>query len=66
MLKNNIYNWIKSVNDRGSNANFDDIMIKFVDDYEVKDIENALRELENEGKISKGNLCGIIYYEAWE
>ena len=66
MLKNNIYNWIKSVNDRGSNANFDDIMIKFVDDYEVKDIENALQELENEDKISKGDLCGIIYYEAWK
>ena len=65
MLKNIIYNWIKSVNERGSNVNFDDIMIKYVDNYEVRDIENALEELEKEGKISKGDLCGILYYEAW-
>lgn len=66
MLKSNIYGWIKQVNSRGSNPSFDDIMIKFVDDYEVKDIENALQELEEDGKISKGDLCGILYYEAWQ
>lgn len=66
MLKSNIYDWIKQVNSRGSNPSLDDIMIKFVDDYEVKDIENALQELEEDGKISKGDLCGILYYEAWQ
>ena len=71
MLKDNIYDWIKKVNDRRSDPNFEDIMIKFVDDescgidYEVEDIENALEELEKEGKISKGDLCGIIYYSVW-
>ena len=65
MLKSNIYDWIKQVNSRGSNPNFDDIMMRYVDDYEVEDIENALQELEEDGKISKGNLCGILYYEAW-
>lgn len=65
MLKSNIYGWIKQVNSRGSNPNFDDIMMRYVDDYEVEDIENALQELEEDGKISKGDLCGILYYEAW-
>ena len=65
MLKSNIYDWIKQVNSRGSNPNFDDIMMRYVDDYEVEDIENALQELEEDGKISKGDLCGILYYEAW-
>ena len=40
-------------------------MIKFSDDYEIKDIEDALEELKEEGRISESNLCGILYFEAW-
>ena len=65
MLKNTIYNWIKKLGEKGTNPNFDDIMIKFSDDYEIKDIENALEELKEEGRISESNLCGILYFEAW-
>ena len=65
MLKETIYIWMKKVAESGSNINFDDIMIKFSDDYEIKDIENALEELKEEGKISETNLCGILYFEAW-
>lgn len=65
MLKDNIYNWIKNVNEKGSNPSFDNIMEKFIDDYEVKEIEDALDQLEIENQISKTDLCGIIFYEAW-
>ena len=50
MLKNTIYNWIKKLGEKGTNPNFDDIMIKFSDDYEIKDIENALESLKEEGE----------------
>ena len=65
MLKDTIYNWIKKVGEKGTNPNFDDIMIKFSDDYEIKDIENALEELKEKGRITETNLCGILYFEAW-
>ncbi len=65
MLKDTIYNWIKKVGERQTNPNFDDIMIKFSDDYEIKDIEDALEELKEKGRITETNLCGILYYEAW-
>ena len=65
MLKETIYDWIKKVGEKQTNPNFDDIMIKFSDDYEIKDIENALEELKEKGRISETNLCGILYYEAW-
>ena len=65
MLKETIYSWIKKLGDEQINPNFDDIMIKFSDDYEIKDIEDALEELKEEGRISESNLCGILYYEAW-
>mgnify|MGYP001359170188 FL=1 len=65
MLKETIYDWIKKVGEKQTNPNFDDIMIKFSDDYEIKDIEDALEELKEEGRISETNLCGILYYEAW-
>ena len=65
MLKNTIYKWIKKIGEKGTNPNFDDIMIKFSDDYEIKDIEDALEELKEEGRISETNLCSILYYEAW-
>ena len=65
MLKETIYSWIKKLGDEKINPNFDDIMIKFSDDYEIKDIEDALEELKEEGRISESNLCGILYYEAW-
>ena len=65
MLKETIYSWIKKVGEKQTNPNFDDIMIKFSDDYEIKDIENALEKLKEEGRISESNLCGIIYFEAW-
>jgi len=65
MLKDTIYNWIKQVGERQSNPNFENIMIKFSDDYEIKDIENALEELKKEGRISETDLCGILFYEAW-
>lgn len=65
MLKDTIYNWIKQVGERQSNPNFENIMIKFSDDYEIKDIENALEELKEEGRISETDLCGILFYEAW-
>jgi len=65
MLKETIYSWIKKLGDEQINPNFDDIMIKFSDDYEIKDIENALEELKKEGRISETDLCGILYYEAW-
>ena len=56
---------MKKVAELGSNVNFDDVMIKFSDDYEIKDIEDALEELEEEGRVTKTELCGIFYYEAW-
>ena len=65
MLKETIYSWIREVGEKQTNPNFDDIMIKFSDDYEIKDIENALEELKEEGRISETNLCGIFYFEAW-
>ena len=65
MLKETIYDWIKKVGDKQTNPNFDNIMIKFSDDYEIKDIEDALEELKKEGRISETNFCGILYYEAW-
>ncbi len=65
MLKETIYDWIKKVGEKQTNPNFDDIMIKFSDDYEIKDIEDALEELKKEGRISETNFCGILYYEAW-
>jgi len=65
MLKETIYSWIKKLGDEQINPNFDDIMIKFSDDYEIKDIEDALEELKEKGRISESNLCGILYYEAW-
>ena len=65
MLKETIYSWIKKLGDEQINPNFDDIMIKFSDDYEIKDIEDALEELKKEGRISESILCGILYYEAW-
>jgi len=65
MLKETIYSWIKKIGDEQINPNFDDIMIKFSDEYEIKDIENALEELKKEGRISETDLCGILYYEAW-
>ncbi len=65
MLKETIYSWIKKLGDKQINPNFDDIMIKFSDDYEIKDIEDALEELKEKGRISESNLCGILYYEAW-
>lgn len=65
MLKDTIYNWIQKTGELGNNPNFDDIMIKFSDQYEIKDIENALEELKKEGRISETDLCGILYYEAW-
>ncbi len=65
MLKETIYDWIKKVGEKQTNPNFDDIMIKFSDDYEIKDIEDALEELKKEGRISETNFCGIIYFEAW-
>ena len=65
MLKETIYDWIKKVGEKQTNPNFDDIMIKFSDDYEIKDIEDALEELKEEGRISETNLCGILYFEAW-
>ena len=65
MLKETIYSWIKKLGDEQISPNFDDIMIKFSDDYEIKDIEDALEELKEEGKISESDLCGILYYEAW-
>ena len=65
MLKDAIYKWIRDVGKRQSNPNFENIMIKFSDDYEIKDIENALEELKEEGRISETDLCGILFYEAW-
>ena len=65
MLKETIYSWIKKLGDEQINPNFDDIMIKFSDDYEIKDIEDALEELKEEGGVTETNLCGILYYEAW-
>ena len=65
MLKETIYSWIKKLGDEQINPNFDDIMIKFSDDYEIKDIEHALEELKEKGRITETNLCGILYYEAW-
>ena len=65
MLKETIYSWIKKLGDEQINPNFDDIMIKFSDDYEIKDIEDALEELKEKGRISESILCGILYYEAW-
>ena len=65
MLKETIYSWIKKLGDEQINPNFDDIMIKFSDDYEIKDIEDALEELKEEGRVTETNLCGILYYEAW-
>ena len=65
MLKETIYDWIKKVGEKQTNPNFDDIMIKFSDDYEIKGIEDALEELKKEGRISETNFCGIIYFEAW-
>ena len=56
---------MKEVAELGSNVNFDDIMIKFSDDYEIKEIENALEELKEEGRVTETNLCGILYFEAW-
>ncbi len=65
MLKETIYSWIKKVGEKQTNPNFDDIMIKFSDDYEIKDIEDALEKLKEEGRISESDLCGILYFEAW-
>ena len=65
MLKETIYIWMKEVAELGSNVNFDDVMIKFSDDYEIKDIEDALEELKEEGRVTETELCGIFYYEAW-
>ena len=65
MLKETIYSWIKKIGDEQISPNFDDIMIKFSDDYEIKDIEDALEELKEEGRVTETNLCGILYYEAW-
>ena len=65
MLKETIYSWIKKVGEKQTNPNFDDIMIKFSDDYEIKDIEDALEELKEEGRVAETDLCGILYYEAW-